>query len=454
MKCMRAIKDRIARPANRLANHLKRASIPRTAKSADGNHQSVPGPVSPLQLGGRHSNPAVTTPMIALDFSGTTHLSASHNVALNQVINQSVNKAQDVCMYAIQKSMLNAYKSQYRDLKFSNQISPKSKILKFENSKILNLNFSILTVEPSKIKFGLGIEIRGVEDGDLYKASFPKSFADDKGKNPLEEPNTIKGHPARESFKLICGDIDFLVQLRDKVLDEISSFFLSFILRKLVVLESVKAIAAKEEQVLTWEETDSVQIALQRRLYIVAKYREMLLRKFLEAHRQNFRSGKPSTSIDLQIIDLLSNSHQISLEKLLKQKRAHGLEWQRPCCAKLFEGEHVDCGAIIDRSNTNTRSICWSRHMIKINGLWTPIWGPDWWYCMCHPSYYRKKQLVSQRVFVSSLAPICVFIEPSQDLGFPPPMVKTWGWFRVCTDILEFSLFGRLDPVGTTNLLG
>ncbi|KZV28551.1 hypothetical protein F511_34173 [Dorcoceras hygrometricum] len=47
-------------------------------------------PVSPSQLGGRHSNPVVTTPMIALDFSGTTHQSASHNVAFNRVINQSV----------------------------------------------------------------------------------------------------------------------------------------------------------------------------------------------------------------------------------------------------------------------------------------------------------------------------------------------------------------------------
>ncbi|KZV38731.1 hypothetical protein F511_19529 [Dorcoceras hygrometricum] len=41
-------------------------------------------PVSPSQLGGRHSNLVVTTPMIALDFSGTTHQSASHNVAFNQ----------------------------------------------------------------------------------------------------------------------------------------------------------------------------------------------------------------------------------------------------------------------------------------------------------------------------------------------------------------------------------
>ncbi|KZV55777.1 hypothetical protein F511_17348 [Dorcoceras hygrometricum] len=37
------------------------------------------------QLGGRHSNPVVTTPTIALDFSDTAQQSASHNVAPNQV---------------------------------------------------------------------------------------------------------------------------------------------------------------------------------------------------------------------------------------------------------------------------------------------------------------------------------------------------------------------------------
>ncbi|KZV31920.1 hypothetical protein F511_04234 [Dorcoceras hygrometricum] len=36
------------------------------------------------QLGGRHSNPVVTTPTIALDFSNMTQQSASHNVAPNQ----------------------------------------------------------------------------------------------------------------------------------------------------------------------------------------------------------------------------------------------------------------------------------------------------------------------------------------------------------------------------------
>ncbi|KZV52535.1 hypothetical protein F511_27065 [Dorcoceras hygrometricum] len=40
------------------------------------------------QLGGRHSNPVVTTLTIALDFLDTTQQSTSHNVAPNQLPNQ------------------------------------------------------------------------------------------------------------------------------------------------------------------------------------------------------------------------------------------------------------------------------------------------------------------------------------------------------------------------------
>ncbi|KZV18222.1 recQ-mediated genome instability protein 1 [Dorcoceras hygrometricum] len=63
----------------------------RAIKESDSETRSV----NPSQLGGRHSNPVVTTPMIALDFSGTTTQSASHNVALNQVVNQSANQSLD-----------------------------------------------------------------------------------------------------------------------------------------------------------------------------------------------------------------------------------------------------------------------------------------------------------------------------------------------------------------------
>ncbi|KZV20983.1 hypothetical protein F511_38480 [Dorcoceras hygrometricum] len=39
-----------------------------------------------------------------------------------------------------------------------------------------------------------------------------------------------------------------------------------------------------------------------------------------------------------------------------------------------------------------------------------------------------------------------------QVLRCPSPMIKTWDWARVCTDIVQFHLFGHLDPFGTTNL--
>ncbi|KZV20384.1 hypothetical protein F511_40754 [Dorcoceras hygrometricum] len=50
----------------------------RAIKESDSETRSV----NPSKLSGRHSNPVVTTPMIALDFSGTKTQSASHNVAL------------------------------------------------------------------------------------------------------------------------------------------------------------------------------------------------------------------------------------------------------------------------------------------------------------------------------------------------------------------------------------
>ncbi|KZV52411.1 splicing factor 3B subunit 1-like [Dorcoceras hygrometricum] len=74
---------------------------------------------------------------------------------------------------------------------------------------------SMTAAEPTRIKFTLGIEILGVNEGDWYKASLPRTATSDKGKAPLIE-NEIKGHPDREMFSLICVDIDFLVQLREK----------------------------------------------------------------------------------------------------------------------------------------------------------------------------------------------------------------------------------------------
>ncbi|KZV35513.1 hypothetical protein F511_34460 [Dorcoceras hygrometricum] len=100
MKCMRANKGRIARPVNQLANHLSRASIPRTV------YQPGKSSVRDLQSPSSHHSSVVFRHNQSVDhhsddsvglFTHDTYV-GSHNVALNQVINQSVNQAQDVCI--------------------------------------------------------------------------------------------------------------------------------------------------------------------------------------------------------------------------------------------------------------------------------------------------------------------------------------------------------------------
>ncbi|KZV28123.1 hypothetical protein F511_29601 [Dorcoceras hygrometricum] len=110
---------------------------------------------------------------------------------------------------------------------------------------------SVTATEPTKITFGSGIDIR---ERDWYKESLHQIPIADKGKAPLVEKDEIKGHPPQEMFSLICADIEFLI--REKVIEEISSFISSFSLHRLEILESVSNIAAKEEQMLAWAETD------------------------------------------------------------------------------------------------------------------------------------------------------------------------------------------------------
>ncbi|KZV22079.1 hypothetical protein F511_28320 [Dorcoceras hygrometricum] len=210
-----------------------------------------------------------------------------------------------------------------------------------------------------QITFGSGIEIR---KEDWYKASLPQIEVVDKVKAPLVEKDEIKGHPAREMFSLICSDIEFLVLIRKKVIEEISSLFSSFSLRLLEILELVSDIAAKEEQKLAWAETDSLQTAVSRHLYIIAK------------------------------------------------------------------------------------------RLILLNEAWPVIEGADKWVRECKTTTSCEQQQLSQRPFVDAFAPICIFVEPVQDLGSQPPFIRTWGWARVCVYIVQFNLFGHLFPVGTYNL--
>ncbi|KZV58416.1 hypothetical protein F511_14772 [Dorcoceras hygrometricum] len=143
-------------------------------------------------------------------------------------------------------------------------------------------------VEITKIILGKSISIPGVDEWDWYKADLPKIPTVDKGKAPLMERDPIKGNPVKEQFSLILVDIEVLVQLREQIIDDVDRFFNSFSLKKLANLKIDESYFDKEALILSWAETESTRVALNRRMYILTKYRELLIKKFLEARKINF----------------------------------------------------------------------------------------------------------------------------------------------------------------------
>ncbi|KZV24175.1 hypothetical protein F511_24331 [Dorcoceras hygrometricum] len=164
-------------------------------------------------------------------------------------------------------------------------------------------------VEVTKIILGKTISIPGVNEGDWYKASLPKIPSAEKGKAPLLERDPVKGNPIKEQFSLILADIEVLVMLREKIIDEVDRFFNSFSLKRLATLKIDESYFDKETLILSWDETDSMRVALNRRTYILTKYRELLIRKFLEARKINFtpsevdiRSFVSTIALDITVL--------------------------------------------------------------------------------------------------------------------------------------------------------
>ncbi|KZV57371.1 hypothetical protein F511_27683 [Dorcoceras hygrometricum] len=102
-------------------------------------------------------------------------------------------------------------------------------------------------MEITKIVMGQEIKIPGVTEKTWFLNSLPRIPADHKGKAILVEKDPIKGNPAQEHFYLICADIDLIVELRAKIIDEVALFFHSFSLRKLATF-NLEDMYKKEEQ--------------------------------------------------------------------------------------------------------------------------------------------------------------------------------------------------------------
>ncbi|KZV30142.1 dystroglycan-like [Dorcoceras hygrometricum] len=262
-------------------------------------------------------------------------------------------------------------------------------------------------MEVTKITMGQMIKIPGVTEKTWFLNSLPRIPADDKGKEILVEKDPVKGNPAQEHYSLICADIDLLVSLRAKVIDEVTTFFNSFSLKKLASL-NIEEMYRKEEQVLSWGETESPQEAIQRKFYILLKYRTILVWKFLEAWRE-----------------------------LAKEARNLGLTWTKPCCSTIFEGSPRDRGAVIARSNSNTRSLCWIRRMLLVDGLWAVEFCADIWVKI--PKRMISTEIPRQRQYDDTLPTMSIFFK-----------LLRKRWADVCVEVVEFCASPRLLPIGST----
>ncbi|KZV35446.1 hypothetical protein F511_22662 [Dorcoceras hygrometricum] len=131
------------------------------------------------------------------------------------------------------------------------------------------------SMEITKNTTGKSIKIPGVSKWAWFLKSLPIIPAEDKGKYILMEKDPVKGNPAKEHYSLICAEIELLVNLWARVIDEVAKFFHSFSLKKLASI-NIEEMYKKEEQVLYWGETESPQEAIQRKFYILLKYRTVL----------------------------------------------------------------------------------------------------------------------------------------------------------------------------------
>ncbi|KZV33128.1 hypothetical protein F511_18144 [Dorcoceras hygrometricum] len=289
-------------------------------------------------------------------------------------------------------------------------------------------------MEVTQIKMGQSIKIPGVTKWTWFLKHLPRIPADDKGKEILVEKDPVKGNPAKEHFSLICADIELLVNLRSQAIDEVASFFRSFSLRKLSSI-NFEEMYSKEEQVLRWGETESPQIAIERKFYILLKYRTVLVFKFLEAWRINFAPGQGSTAVDIQVIELLSALHLSLLEELAQEARILGLTWTKPCCSSVVEGSSRDRGAVLARSNSTTRSLCWIRRMFLVDGAWKVEQCADMWVKI--PKKVESAEIPFQRQYDDTLPIMSVFFKL---------MRKRWA--DVCLEAVVFCV-QRLLPVGS-----
>ncbi|KZV22800.1 hypothetical protein F511_42233 [Dorcoceras hygrometricum] len=297
----------------------------------------------------------------------------------------------------------------------------------------------IMSVDDLLVQICDDLKLPFITHAEISKIKVGESIAlRDKGKGILVEDELIQSNPAQEAVDIICGDVEFLVELRDRVMVDVVEFFHSFSLNKLTDLDALLALKAKEKLMLEWAETDSLETAVKRRLFILSK-------TLLDYHRHYLVTGQPWTALASQTFDLLSAVHSDSLDALRTQQQEHGIFLEQPCSSTAVDYAG-DCSAVFARFFSVARSTCWVRPLICLDGIWTPLQGPDFWRSGSRLSLFLNKVEMSapavQDIFGHSVS----FLEPTQYWEAAPFLHKTWAWHCVCTEVFPFTISGRLRP--------
>ncbi|KZV22090.1 nuclear matrix constituent protein 1-like protein-like [Dorcoceras hygrometricum] len=198
-----------------------------------------------------------------------------------------------------------------------------------------------MSIDDLLMQISEDMMLPSVTTAEITKISLPRISIHDKGKAVLVEYEPVRGNPARETVELICGDVDFLVQLRDQVMKDVVELFHSFSLNKLPDLDSLKILKEKEKFMLEWAETDSMEMA-------------------------------PWTATTSQIIDLLSAAHSKSLKVLVTQQKENGLPIEQPCTSTYLDTS-IGSGAVLAQFFSQAKSKCWVRPMVLIDGTSLPV---------------------------------------------------------------------------------
>ncbi|KZV57160.1 hypothetical protein F511_42235 [Dorcoceras hygrometricum] len=161
----------------------------------------------------------------------------------------------------------------------------------------------------------------------------------------------------------------------------------------------------------------------------------------------------PTLAIDLKVLKLLGAAHLFALKVLLRHMREHQLEWTRPSSSSLFEGPVIDRGFFIPPNHHSITSKCWIRAKIMVDGSWLILEGVDYWRPINTPVNSRRWEALPQRPYLDDLAPLCVFVEPVQDIDSRPSLSRAISivWAEICMEAVQFSLLGCLRPVGSVN---